>query len=86
MAKKKKAAKKKVTKPDLTSQKTITILAPDGIAELDEKVLHGIGRLTVNAATGYNVSAVAVVKTSKIAPEHLNQFVPEWAKYTASGC
>jgi hypothetical protein len=60
------AKAKKKKKIDLNSQKTVTILVPDTIGDLENKVLHGIGRLTVAATSTFDVTDVAIVKTSQL--------------------
>jgi hypothetical protein len=81
---KKKAAKKastKKAKPDLTSQKAITIVVPDSIAGLDQKVLESIGNVALHAGAPHKVTHVAVVKTSQIGPP-LGGVVPAWINQT----
>jgi len=72
---KKKAAKKastKKAKPDLGSQKAITIAVPDSIADLDKKVLESIGNVALHASRAHHVTDVAIVKTSVVAPPSPN--------------
>jgi hypothetical protein len=66
MAKKKKKSKKGKN-VELNPQKTITILVPDVIGDLDKKILHGIGRMTCAVASPLGVTDVAIVKTSLVA-------------------
>ncbi|HXY34473.1 MAG TPA: hypothetical protein VEI07_09620 [Planctomycetaceae bacterium] len=64
MAKGKKKKKAKAIDPD--AQKTITILVPDAIGNLEKKTLHAIGRLTAAAASTFDVTDVAIIKTSQL--------------------
>jgi hypothetical protein len=83
MAKSKKKKKHKgkdqdKDKVELKSQKTVTILVPDVIGDLDQKVLHGIGRLTAAAVSTFKLDDVAIVKSSQLAEQIL--LVPTWHK------
>ena len=78
--KKKKKAKKAET-VDLSSQNNVTIIVPDAIADLDKKVLHGIGRLTIAATSTFDVTDVAIVKASEL-PEDIIAFAG-WQKSVA---
>jgi hypothetical protein len=77
MAKSKKKKKRK-DKVDLDSQTTVTILVPDVIGDLDQKVLHGIGRLTAAAVSTFKLDDVAIVKSSQLAEQIA--VVPTWHK------
>jgi len=92
---KKKKKKKRKKDVDVTWQTTITLLVPDPIAELDKKVLHGIGRLAHAAASPFGVEQIAVLRTSDLVktsgetafgPEaamavpQLAEIVPAWLK------
>jgi hypothetical protein len=75
MAKSKKQQPKTV---DLSAEKTVTILVPDAIGELDKKVLHGVGRLTAAAVSTFGVNQVAIIKTSKLSEKI--ELRPAWEK------
>jgi hypothetical protein len=76
MAKSKK--KKQAKTVDLSAPKTITILVPDVIGDLDKKVLHGVGRLTAAAVSTFDVAQVAIVKTSELSKKIKRR--PAWIK------
>jgi hypothetical protein len=80
-------SKKKRKKSDkelirLDSPKIVTILVPDAIAELSNKVLHGVGRLTAVATSTFGVEEVAIVKSSQL-PETIRAF-SSWQKSVAN--
>ena len=76
MAKGKKA--KKVASPKTKKpKKPITVVVPDDVAGLGQKVLEGIGKMALQAGSPFNVDQVAIVKTSK-APAGTHEASPEW--------
>jgi hypothetical protein len=83
MAKKKKKKKKKKmdygTIDPGNNQNAVTIIVPDQfIQDYGAQALHGIGRLTYNATSAYNVDDVAIVAASKVTPQLIN--VTGWQK------
>ncbi len=68
MAKSKKKAMKRLTgKPvDISEETTLTILVPDELAELPNKILHSVGRLAGAASKKFGADEVAIVKSSEI--------------------
>ncbi len=77
MAKGKKK-EKKGEPVELKSPHRLTILVPDEIGDLSNKILHSIGRLTYAATAKFGVKQVAIVKTSKL-PQEIKA-VPGWMK------
>jgi hypothetical protein len=73
-------AKKKPKKVDLKSQKTITIVVPDAIADLDKRVLEGIGKAVLDASSTFDVTQVAIVKTSRVGAGPQEDGGPTWAR------
>jgi hypothetical protein len=90
--KKAKAPAKKTDKPDLTSQQTISVLVPDGIAKLHPNVLkslahvvaHG-GELGLRKSPHTAVQHVAIIKTSKVA-DQISPLPTIWYKTIPDGC
>jgi hypothetical protein len=81
MAKKKKKKKKKKDYGTINpnNQNAVTIIVPDQfIQDYGQQGLHGIGRLTYNATSTYNVDDVAIVAASDAPNQNIN--VAGWQK------
>jgi hypothetical protein len=70
-------AKKKPKK--VNPQKTITIVVPDAIGDLDKRVLEGIGKAVLDASSTFDVTEVAILKTSQVGVR-AEDGGPTWAR------
>jgi len=93
MAKKKsKGETKKPKKPDLSSQKTVSLLVPDKVGELHPDLLKSLAHvvahateLSVGQPPHAAVQHLAIIKTSKVA-EQISAFPMSWHKSIPDGC